>query len=113
MAIHHAHLSMLPSPSGSKDIKHMKYNLYKAMQKPKIQIYVNKEYLFTLALMKLKCLMQKILSLYLQEKENRWKDTNLLRESNLFIYTSRDAWNSKNRSSRFRLEYDTSHFKSA
>lgn len=59
----------------------MKYNLYKAMQKPKILIYVHKEYLFALALMKLKCLMQKILSLYLQEKENRWKDTNLLRES--------------------------------
>ena len=58
----------------------MKYNLYKAMQKPKIQIYVSKEYLFTPALikMKLKCLMQKIVSVFLQEKEDGWKDTNQL-----------------------------------
>lgn len=32
----------------------MKYNLYKAMQKPEIQIYVSKEYLFTPALIKMK-----------------------------------------------------------
>lgn len=70
----------------------MKYYLCKEMEKCKVQIYVSKEYLFTPALikMKLKCLMQKILSAFLQEKENRWKDINQLRGRNLFIYTSRD-----------------------
>jgi len=115
MAIHSAHLSILFSPSGRKAIRHTKYNLYKALQKPKIQIYVSREYLSTPALRKtkLKFLMQKIFSVFLQENKNRWKDTNQLRGSNLLIYTSRDACNSKNRSSRFRVEYDNSHSKSA
>lgn len=92
MAIHNAHLSILSRASGRKDIRHMKYYLCKEMEKCKVQIYVSKEYLFTPALikMKLKCLMQKILSAFLQEKENRWKDINQLRGRNLFIYTSRD-----------------------
>lgn len=115
MAIPNAHLSILSSPSGRKDVRHMKFNFYRAIQKPKNQIYVSKEYLFTPALitMKLKCLMQKIFTVFLQEKENRWEGTNKLRGSNLFRYTSTDAWNSKNRCSRFRVENNTSHFKTA
>lgn len=59
MTIHNAHPSVLSRPSGRKGIRHMKYYLYKEMEKCKAQIYVSKEYLFTPALktMKLKCLM--------------------------------------------------------
>lgn len=92
MTIHNAHLSILSRASGRKGMRHMKYYLYKEMEECKAQIYVSKEYLFTPALikMKLKCLMQRILSAFLQEKENRWKDINQLRGRYLFIYTSRD-----------------------
>lgn len=66
MAIPNAHLSILSSPSGRKDVRHMKFDFCKAMQKPKNQIYVRKEYLFTPALitMKLKRLMQKIFMVF-------------------------------------------------
>lgn len=92
MTIHSAHPSLLSRACGRKHIRHMKYCQYKEMEKCKAQIYVSKEYFLTPALitMKLKCLMQKILSTFLQEKENRWKNMNQLRGRNLFIYASRD-----------------------
>lgn len=66
----------------------MKYNLHRAMQKPKIQIHISKESLFTLALIKMKqkCLRQKIVSMFLQENVNRWNDTNQLRAA-IFSFT--------------------------